>query len=55
MLDHFSHISFQRTWRNFKIITENPKMKIYGHFGKAELEDITHSFCAQNSFKSPAV
>jgi uncharacterized protein Usg len=55
MLGHLSHISFQRIWQNFKTITENPEMKPCGHFGKAELECITHSFYAQNSFKSATV
>jgi hypothetical protein len=30
-------------------------MKLCGHFRKAEIEVITHSFYAQNSFKSAAV
>ena len=52
MLDHLSHISFQRIWWHFKTKTENPEMKLCHHFRKAELEGITHSFFAQNSFKS---
>jgi len=30
-------------------------MKLCGHHGKAKLEGITHSFYAQNSFKSATV
>jgi len=54
-LGHLSRITFQRIWWNFKAITENPEMKLCCHFGKAELEGITHSFYAQNSFKSATV
>jgi len=39
----------------FQTNNRNPEIKLCGHIGKAELEGITHSFYAQNSFQSAAV